>query len=139
MSDKEKKGGFIELPHTADLALCVWAPTMPELFKTAALGMNALAGIRSAPGPRVSRCIQVEGTDDEALLVAFLSEIIYLNEQENLAFDQFKLHINGSRLKAILTGSTIYGAARKIKAATYNDLRISHTRNGFETQIVFDV
>ena len=36
--------GFLEVSHTADRSLRVWAPTMDELFSQAARGMYQLMG-----------------------------------------------------------------------------------------------
>ena len=39
------ESGFLELPHTADWAVRVWAADLPALFAAAANGMNSLAGV----------------------------------------------------------------------------------------------
>ncbi|MFA5873569.1 MAG: archease [Anaerolineales bacterium] len=52
---------YEELPHTADWCLRVWAADMAGLFAEAARGMNALSGVRLAPGLRVERMF-ISGT-----------------------------------------------------------------------------
>jgi len=40
---------YVEVEHTADWALRVWAPTLEELFVDAARGMYELAGAKPSP------------------------------------------------------------------------------------------
>ncbi len=99
--------GFQEVPHTADWAMRVWAEDLPSLFVEAARGMNALSGMQLAPGPRAKRVFEHEGTDGESLLVAFLSELIYLEEQDNIGFDAFEVELYKEQLHAEMEGSSI--------------------------------
>jgi SHS2 domain-containing protein len=131
--------GFQEIPHTADWAMKVWAEDLPSLLVTAANGMNALAGIRIESAPRVEQSLQLEAPDDETLLVQFLSELLYLQEQERLAFDSIDLSIDDHRLSARMQGGAVADLAKQIKAVTFHNLRIIRTPSGCETEIVFDV
>ncbi len=131
--------GFEELPHTADWAMRVWAASLPALFAEAARGMNALTGAKPAPGPRVTRKFEAEALDAESLLVAFLSELVWAAEQENLVFDEFKVTIKGPKLKARFSGSLILSVNKSIKAVTYHNLHIRKMGAGFQVEIVFDV
>ena len=131
--------GFEEISHTADWSARVWAEDVPTLFKEAALAMNALAGIRIGDGTRLKQGFEVEGPDTESLLVAFLSELLYYQEQENLAFDVFELAVEDRRLKVDMEGAQIASSEKAIKAVTYHNLKIQRTNEGFETTIVFDV
>ncbi len=133
------KSGFEELPHTADCQMRVWATSLPALFAEAARGMNALTGTQPAPGPRVTRKFEAEALDTESLLVAFLSELVWAAEQENLVFDEFKVAIRGSKLKARLSGTRILSTNKSIKAVTYHNLHIRKMGADFQVEIVFDV
>lgn len=139
--------GFEEISHTADWSVRVWAPDLPSLFAESARAMNALAGTVTAKGPRVKRTFESEAPDAESLLVAFLSELIYYQEQENLAFEAFELEVKstalslpkGKKLKVEMEGGKIISTDKAIKAVTYHNLKIEKTQRGFETTIVFDV
>lgn len=131
--------GFQEVPHTADWAMKVWAEDIQSLFGEAALGMNSLSGLRLAPAPRVSRGFVHTAPDEESLLVAFLSELIYLQEQEGLGFENFELELQPTRLHVQMAGSPVISIEKPIKAVTFHNLRISRTERGCETEIVFDV
>ena len=132
--------GFEEISHTADWSVRVWGQDLPSLFAESARAMNALAGTVTEPRPRLERMFESEGTDLESLLVAFLSELVYCQEQENLAFDTFELKFEGGqRLKAQMEGAPIASTDKAIKAVTYHNLKIEETSRGYEVIIVFDV
>jgi SHS2 domain-containing protein len=131
--------GFEELQHTADWALHVWADNLPSLFAEAACGMNSLAGVKLADGPRTSRTFEIKGADTESLLIAFLSELIYAQEHESLGFDQFDIRIRGKKAIVNVKGASLMSLTKAIKAATYHNLKIEKTERGYEVVIVFDV
>ena len=131
--------GFEEISHTADWSARVWAEDLPSLFVEAARAMNSLSGTVIGTGPRVTQTFEAEGPDVESLLVAFLSELVYYQEQENLAFDVFDLRVAAQWLKAEMEGAQIESVEKAIKAVTYHNLKIEKTADGFETAVVFDV
>ena len=131
--------GFEEIPHTADWSVRIWAPDLPSLFKEAARAMNSLSGTMIGGGPRVTRMFETEAADPESLLVGFLSELIYYQEQEALAFDAFDLRVAAQWLKVEMAGAQMASSEKAIKAVTYHNLRIEKTDQGVETTIVFDV
>jgi SHS2 domain-containing protein len=131
--------GYEERTHTADWALRVWADDLPGLFGEAARGMNALSGAQLGDGPPIRRSLTLQAPDPESLLVAFLSELVYYAEQENLGFDRFEIHIQGAGLQAKLEGAALRSLSKAVKAVTYNDLHIRQAGGRFETEIVFDV
>ena len=152
--------GFEEISHTADWSVRVWADDLPSLFAESARAMNALAGTVTGGSPRVKRTFDSEASDPESLLVAFLSELVFYQEQENLAFDTFEIEVKklalplsstsgtivssaavsqGRKLKVEMEGMKISSVDKAIKAVTYHNLQIKETDQGFETMIVFDV
>ena len=131
--------GFEEISHTADWSVRVWAPDLPSLFAEAARAMNSLSGTVIGEGARLQRVFEDQSPDAESLLVAFLSELVYYQEQENLAFDVFEVQIDEKRLKVAMAGSPIAAIDKAIKAVTYHNLKIVETDTGLETTIVFDV
>jgi len=132
--------GFAENEHTADMEIEAWAPDLPGLLEQAARGMYDLSSIRLAQGPRQRRQFTLQALDAENMLVRFLSELLYLSEQECLAFDAFDLRVKGEeKLLARLTGAPIAELHKQIKAVTYHNLAIRRTDDGLEVNIVFDV
>lgn len=130
---------FEEIHHTADWSIRVWADDIPTLFSEAALGLIAISGIVLAETPGVKRKIEVRSPDPESMLVAFLSELIYCAEQENLAFDKISVEIKDDQLVVTLAGAPIKEINKYIKAVTFHNLKIIETNSGVEAEIVFDV
>jgi len=131
--------GFEEIPHTADWSIRVWADDLEGLLAESARGMNWLAGAELTDKPRITKTVEAEGEDGESLLVAFLSELVYYAEQDNLGFDDFDVQINNGRLKAELGGAPLKSLNKAIKAVTWHKLEIKETARGLEVEIVFDV
>ncbi len=131
--------GFTEIEHTADWALKVWAPELPVLFAQAAQGMYWLMETGLAPGPRVERVVEVEGMDAESRLVNFLSELLYISENEGLGFDQFEVNFQGDQVRAMARGAPLAVRKKEIKAVTYHNLAILHSDDRYTVTIVFDV
>jgi SHS2 domain-containing protein len=131
--------GFEEIPHTADWSIRVWADDLAGLLAESARGMNWLAGIELADSPRERRTLETVGPDGESLLVAFLSELIYCAEQENMGFDHFDIQIKHDRLKVEIEGAPLKSLSKAIKAVTWHKLEIKETTRGLEVEIVFDV
>jgi SHS2 domain-containing protein len=131
--------GFQEIPHTADWALRVWADDLAGLLAEAARAMNSLAGVVLESGTRVRRSIDLQGQDAESLLVTFLTELVFVQEQEHLSFDQFNIRVTGDRLKAELVGAKIASVDKTVKAVTWHNLNIEKTLRGLEVEIVLDV
>jgi SHS2 domain-containing protein len=131
--------GFEELPHTADCALRVWAPDLTSLFGEAALGFNFISGARLASDARVTRRISLSAADGESLLVAFLTELLYIQEQETVGFDRFHLQVSDKDISGHLVGARLISLSRPIKAITFHNLVIHQIPCGHEVEIVFDV
>jgi SHS2 domain-containing protein len=132
--------GFRENQHTADWELEVWAPDLPSLLEQAARGMYSLSGMRLQDGSRQACKIKLQGEDTESLLVRFLSELLWIEQEQGLGFDTFSIAINTpNNLEAELLGSTITNLDKEIKAVTYHNLEVQTTQQGLRVIIVFDV
>ena len=135
----DPKAGFQEIEHTADLELEIWAPNFPQLLEQAALGMNALTGIRLGPGKRETRQFSITFNDQEQGLVSFLEELLFITDIENIAFDEFDLRVRGTKIDVNAVGTEILDISKEIKAVTYHNLAVISTRRGLSVRIVFDV
>ena len=131
---------FEEIAHTADWSIRVWADDLRGLLTESARGMYALSNAVAGEGPRVKRELALEAVDAEGLLVAFLEELLYLSESENLLFDGFdNLKVEGSTLSGIMEGDALRSKEKEIKAVTFHNLAIRQSERGLEVEIVFDV
>jgi SHS2 domain-containing protein len=139
MKMHERISGYLEMDHTADWALKVWAPDLAGLVEQAALGMNTLSGLVLEDQRELARSLTLQGYDPEQLLVNFLSEVLFIGEEEGIGFSAYEIEVAGLNLDARMTGSKIAAQEKEIKAVTFHDLSIKKTTHGLETTIVFDV
>lgn len=135
-------GDWEELDHTADLALRVWGPDLPGLFAAAARGMFSLiTDVARVPQTRVV-ALSLSAIDQEALLVDWLNELLYLSERgaEQWAYVAFRFDVlTETTLQATAFGGPAAERLNIIKAATFHDLVIRAVETGFETALVFDI
>lgn len=135
---------YEQFPHTADIGVRVYGATLEELFENAAFAMfDILADLENMHGDTVEE-FALEAPSAEELLIAWLDELLYNFYTKQLIFFSFTIdELSGTRLKATASGRPV-GANRnrlktEIKAATYHDLKIVKTADGYTVDIVFDV
>ncbi len=129
------------LPHTADIKFQANGKTLNEVFKNAALALaNYITKGKKIKGKK-TKIIQLKGTDKESLFYAFLDELIFLLDAESFVLSEIKVKINKLFLTAELKGddATLYSNLNHIKAATYAEMYIKKTSQGFQAQAVLDV
>jgi SHS2 domain-containing protein len=134
---------FTIIPHTADVGLDVYGTTMAELFENAADGMFSFLGTPAGDFPAAQRTLEINGFDNETLLVNWLNQLLYLHAVEKLFPVAFHvLELRPGFLKVRIDAKKITGCTpqlREIKAATYHALSLQRTVAGFMTTIIFDV
>ena len=127
-----------EVEHTADWAIEVTAATLEALFLDAAAGFYALAGCELGDGQIVEE-LEVEGPDDEAVLVAFLEELLYFLDVRHVAFERIDVERDGEVLRFRAVGRPVVSIVKTIKAVTFHDLEIVTNAGELSVTIVFDV
>jgi SHS2 domain-containing protein len=132
--------GYEEIEHTADWSLRVKGQDLGELFRNAAFGMAGLMGISTENGPLHIYRLELKAEDPEALLVAFLEEILYRVEFTAESVEDINFSsISTNALSAAITYLPVVEVEKAIKAVTFHLLEILESERGFETVIVFDV
>jgi SHS2 domain-containing protein len=131
--------GFEEVAHTADWSVRVWGRDILELLSEAARAMYTLAGVQTRESSNIRRSLVFDTEDEDSLLIALLTELIYLQEHDNLAFSTFHIKDQHKRVKVSMLGAEIIRIEKAVKAVTWHNLKIEHTHRGYETEIVFDV
>ena len=136
------------LEHKADLKIRAFGKTKEELFS------NMLKGMISGLRPEIlnseaeTRNIEIKSSDLEALLVDFLSEVLYLTQvnKEIYANIKFKKLTDPStssgqaELEGELIGQKVKRFGEDIKAVTYHELKIEQKKDGiWEAIVLFDV
>ncbi|MBM3238403.1 archease [Candidatus Poribacteria bacterium] len=133
------------IDHTADLGIRAYGKTLPELFENVALGMlETIADLDSIDEKREIE-INAQGNTLEDLLVAFLGELLFQHEVEEILFKRVEiLQFNKDNLSAVAYGEeknpqkqVIYTA---IKNVTYHQLTVEQSADGtWETLVIFDL
>jgi len=143
---------FDVLPHTADIKIRAYGKTKKELFR------NALIGMFQAIHPIAPDCeikddrvvcatlpkhhpIELKASDEESLIVDFLSEALYLSDVHNQAYlDVIIDDLTDTYIKATVCGVNVTGfEVVEIKAVTYHELAIQKHGDTWQVDIVFDI
>lgn len=133
-------GTVEEIEHTADWAIRVRGRSLEELFANAALGMAMLMADLKAIEPGVVRRVELEEFDTETLLVSWLSELLWFNEESGAVFVRYEIaKLTPTRLEATVWGAPVSSQWKHIKAVTFHDMDIVEKDDGYEVTVVFDV
>ncbi|HYM38983.1 MAG TPA: archease [Thermoplasmata archaeon] len=132
---------YEEIEHTADVGIRAFGKTASALFARAAEGMfNLIADITKVK-PTGELEIRLAAQDLPSLLVAWLSELLFLHETEHLLFCRFQVRVRGTSLHARAWGEAIdrrrHGLKLAVKAVTYHRLSVDLERGVAE--VIFDV
>lgn len=150
------------LEHTSELELQIDGPTEQAVFEQALVAVGDLvgegAGEDREPGAgegasgaqeerpgagedqaAIARQVAVEAPDRAALLAAFLEELVYLVETDDLVPQRLeRFELADRRLTATVCGRR--GAPRHlVKGVTYHELSLEPAGDGFQATVVLDV
>lgn len=135
---------YQQIPHTADFAAIIYGKTIEDLFQNAAYAMFDMMGDLEGLETSEKILVAAEAPDTESLLVSWLNELLYKAYSKEMLFSRFRVislgegKMEGEALGEKLTEDKTRIKA-EIKAATYHDLKIVKTDQGYEIRIVFDV
>jgi len=131
------------LEHTADIGLKVYGKDLKTLFTNSAAGLFSLITNLDEVETKENIKIRLEDANREELLVSWLNELIFQFSARSFIPKEFKIEkISEKELTARVSGENIDLARHKIlseiKAATYHELEIKNTGDGFEAKVIFD-
>ncbi len=142
MSDMPE--GFRILEHTADVGLEAYGGDLAQLFSNAACGMFSIISFLKSIQP--TRHISVTVTADclEDLLVAWLSELLYLSSARQMFFSRFEItEIDQHHIQATAVGEPIdlsrHELSTEIKAVTYHQLKVAESNQIWTARFFFDI
>ncbi len=135
---------FDILEHTADAGIVAYGADMREAFANAAYGMFCLVADLEQVAEKTVRHVEVEASDREALVVAWLNELLYLFDVERIVLRRFDiLELSDTRLAADVRGEEADASRHRlkggVKAATYHMLSVSEDRGRCSIRVIFDV
>jgi SHS2 domain-containing protein len=136
--------GFRILEHPADMGLEVWGPDLIEVFKLAALGLTSIVVDPESIGARERRTVNLKGSDNENLLVRWLSEILYLYDGEGFLVSDIDIKsLHDSVLEAVLNGENAHIGNHQfrvdVKAVTYHQLKIVFEKGVWTARVFLDI
>ena len=134
---------FEVLSHTADIGIIAYGGAMKEAFANAARGMFSLITELDSVAEVERRDVELAAPNMEDLLVAWLNELIYLFDVENLLFRRFDItRLTATDIKATCHGEKVDASRHPlkigIKAATYHMLKIEKGKP-VRLQVIFDI
>jgi SHS2 domain-containing protein len=132
------------ISHTGDLGLEVRGRDLVDLFEQAAWSFFDLLVDARRIDPQVPLEVSVEAPDREALLVAWLGELLYYFETQKIVLSKFRMKTLTDRtLEATAWGEPFQGGKHRfkqaVKAVTYHQLRIWETSKGWRARVILDI
>jgi SHS2 domain-containing protein len=136
--------GYELLDHTGDLGIRVWASDVKGIFQEAARALFDIITDLEKVEVHLNREVAVQGLGQEELLVAWLSELLYLYEVKGLLFCDFSLtEIDERSAKGMAMGEEFHEGRHpiktSIKAVTYHQLEITEKDGRWQAQVIFDI
>lgn len=126
--------------HTSEVRLRVEAATMAELFEEAARALAELMAEELCGEAAPPERVVVGAADREALLVAWLNELVFRSEtSKTIACDVRVDAIDDREVRATIRGREPRTMRTAVKAATFHGVRVAEQANGFVGEVVLDV
>ena len=136
---------FEYIEHTADAGMRVWGEDLSTLFTHAAQGLFEMIAVIESIDETSAINIQIESESVEMLLVAWLDEIIFRHETDEMFFKRAEIcSISSTELVAKVYGEpsdfSKHIVYTEIKAVTYHQLYVEQKSNKtWEAQVIFDL
>jgi len=130
------------IDHPSDIGIEAFGKDTKELFENAAFGMMEIMFGQTAEGGSSKNGINIKVSADniESLLIAWLSELLYIVDSKKIAIYALEIiKLTDKQLEARVLGDKITKTLAFIKAATYNQLEIKKEKDHWKARIIFDV
>jgi SHS2 domain-containing protein len=136
--------GYELIEHTADIGIRVWADDVKGLFEGAARGLFDIITDIGTVAARIERSLTVRGSGWEEVMVAWLTELLYLHEVKGLLFCDFSIaEADQVGLTGVARGERFNEKRHPIKtivkAVTYHQLQIRKQDGHWHARIIFDI
>ena len=130
--------------HTADVGLEAEGATLAEAFANAATGMYSIMVRLDRVSERVQRPVEVKADDVQGLLTAWLLELLFITEVENLVFRRFDIQeASPTRLKAVAHGEPLdperHASGTVVKAVTRHQMEVKQSPKGCRVRVILDI
>ncbi len=129
--------------HTADIVLHAQSPDLSGLFAEAAEGLFEVIADAPEAGDSFSAAVRVEADTLENLMHDWLSELLYLHETEDVLLARFEVKVDGTALRADVSGEKIdpekHVLKAEVKAITYHMLSVRQEEGRWHATVLFDL
>ena len=132
------------IDHTADIGIKVFGSDVSDLFKNAGLAMFDLICEIKDLNKEETYHISADGEDWADLIIAWLRELLYLwsgnelivNSMDICSIYPYKICAN---VFCVHFDPGFHAIKHDIKAATYHNIEVKKTPDGWVANIIFDV
>lgn len=138
------KAGFKIIDPVTATGLEFWAPSLAALFIQAARGLTSMLVEVEQLRPIEERHLEIRAKDVEALMVAWINEIIYLFDTEGFLVEAVSVReVDPWHLKVVALGEQ-YNPDKHVintplRAASYHHLSLQQTEAGsWEARVLLD-
>ena len=132
---------YVLIDHTADMMIRAFGSTLEECFGNAAYALFDQTVDLSNVGTSESVDIRVSGIDDEDRLFSFLSEMLFIEDADNLILREFDVRFEGDDVVCTAKGDRLdrskHRVKSEVKAVTYHMMQID--RDTPSVTVLFDV
>ncbi len=132
---------YVLIDHTADMMVKAFGKTLEECFANAAFALFDQTVDLSNIGTNEETDIRVSGIDDEDRLYSFLSEMLFIEDADNLILKEFEVSFDSDDVICHAKGETLdrskHRIRSEIKAVTYHMMEID--RKTPSVTVLFDV
>lgn len=126
--------------HTGELEIRLAAPSLGELFAEAGRALAEVMAGASVTATGAARGVSLRAPDREALLVAWLDELLFLAERDKMVYGELRIErVTDRELVATVRGAAVTDLRTQVKAATFHGLRIVEAGDGFTATVILDV
>ena len=135
---------FTVIDHTADVGIVAYGTNLEQLYINAARGMLSLVIDLDTVESDIIKNVDIDASDGDALLLAWLNELLYILDVDYLLLKEFEItKLTPIGLSAVCHGETLdlkkHRLKREVKAATYHGLSIIKSNDQYSAHIIFDI
>ena len=132
---------YVLVDHTADMMVRAFGETLEECFANSGYALFDQTVDLSGIGTSEETDIRVSGIDDEDRLYSFLSELLFIEDCDNLILKEFDVRFEGDDVVCHARGETLdrtrHRVRSEVKAVTYHMMEID--RDTPSVTVLFDV
>src|SRR6266540_2934330 len=123
--------------HTGELAIRLEGSSPSELFAEAARALAEVMLGRPPAAAKPEERVSLTAPDREALLVAWIDELIFRAERDKKIYGSARIeHLGERALEAAIGGEPTTRLKTHVKAATFHDLRLIETPSGTSATVI---